>query len=473
MVLVLSGVGITAATLMSLTRSTHGIRPQMTQPVARGELVVTVTEQGTLESSDNTEIKCKVRGSNTVIWVVESGTVVNPGDELVRLDTLSIEEEISERVKYAHLSKSGAERSKANVARAKLAISEYEEGRYVSQLSTLQKDLAVAESTLRTAQNMLSHTQMMAENGYVSDLILEEREFAVTRAKLNVEYIKTEIEVLQQFTKAEQLERLQGDLRAAVAQYEAEKERAFADALRRDRALAEYEQCVITAERSGIVIHPTGKAWENRPEIEEGATVHKDQVLLLMPDLTKMQVKVGIHESIIERVRPGLPARITLPERSLDGEVESVAAVTRPAGWWTGNVVKYDTIVRLPSTPGLKPGMTAEVEVVLARHEDVLMIPVTAVVDAPAGRFCWVVTREGVEKRQLQLGDSNEMFLAVESGVAEGEEIVLDPIAELEEARLLAASLVDAAESDVESPGAANAGDRSSSDLGDESLNVE
>ena len=49
-----------------------------------------------------------------------------------------------------------------------------------------------------------------------------------------------------------------------------------------------------------------------------------------------MQVKVGIHESMIEKVRPGLRAIVTLPDRTLEAEVTSVASVTRPAGWWTG-----------------------------------------------------------------------------------------------------------------------------------------
>ncbi len=88
-----------------------------------------------------------------------------------------------------------------------------------------------------------------------------------------------------------------------------------------------------------------------------------------MPDLSQMQVKVGIHESIIDRIKPGLSARVTLPDKTLDGEISSVASVTRPAGWWTGNVVKYDTIIKLPSVPGLKPGMSADVEVILDRHE--------------------------------------------------------------------------------------------------------
>ncbi len=119
--------------------------PKLTHTVTRGELKVSVTEQGVLESSENTEVKCGVRGANTVIWVIENGSQVKKGDVLVRLDTLAIEDAINERTKYAHWSKSGAESSKAQVARAKLAVNEYLEGRYVTQLMTLEKDLAIAE----------------------------------------------------------------------------------------------------------------------------------------------------------------------------------------------------------------------------------------------------------------------------------------------------------------------------------------
>ena len=60
-----------------------------------------------------------------------------------------------------------------------------------------------------------------------------------------------------------------------------------------------------------------------------------------------MQIKLGIHESVIDRVKPGLKAIVTLPDRTLEANVSEVASVTRPAGWWTGNVVKYDTIIEL------------------------------------------------------------------------------------------------------------------------------
>jgi multidrug efflux pump subunit AcrA (membrane-fusion protein) len=433
-----------ATALISGDDSSREIRPELTHTITRGDLIVTVTEQGTIESADNTEIKCRVRGQNTIIWVVESGSMVKPGDELVRLDTLAIEDAIAERTKYSHWSRSSAERSSADVARAELAISEYLEGRYRSQLMTMEKDLTISKSNLLTAQNMLAHAEMMAKRGYVSGLEVEEKKFAVTQAELNVEVKKTQIEVLKNFTKAMELETLKGNLNAAKARNAADEERAQMDEARRVLAVEELECCVIKAERSGLVIYPVAEKWKKVPEIEEGATVHRDQTLLLMPDLSKMQVKVGIHESIVKRIKPGMTARITLPDKTLDGEVSSVAAVTRPAGWWTGNVVKYDTIVKLPSVEGLKPGMSAEVEVVLARYENVLTIPVTGVLETTQGDFCWIKTAEGAkERRSLQLGDTNDNFIVVKSGLEEGEKIILDPLASIEEAQTLALKPID------------------------------
>jgi len=117
------------------------------------------------------------------------------------------------------------------------------------------------------------------------------------------------------------------------------------------------ERMTAVHERDGIVIHPTAEAWKEAPEIEEGATVHKNQVLLLMPDMSQMQVKIGIHESLVDRVDEGKTARVKLRDEVIDATVSSVSLAARPAGWWSGSVVKYDTIIRLPTMVGLKPGM--------------------------------------------------------------------------------------------------------------------
>ncbi len=436
--------------MISSAMSSPEAGPGLTYVISRGDLLVTVIEQGNLESSENTEIKCKVRGLNTVIWVIESGTIVKAGDELVRIETLFIEEQIDERTKYAHWSRSAAEHSKARLATAKLAVSEYEQGRYIAELLNLEKELVIAESQLGSKRNMLVHARLMKESSYKSELEVEERKFAVDQAKLWLSLKQTEIEVLKRFTAAEELGTLNGDLTAVEATHEANVERAMADASRRDRALAEIEHCVVRAERSGLVIHPSAARWRNAPEIAEGLNVYKDQVMLLMPDLTKMQVKIGIHESIVDTVEPGLTARVTLPDRTIDGTVASVASVTRPKSWWTGNAVKYDTIIDLPSIEGLRPGTSAEVEVLIARHTDVLKIPVAAVVETDAGNFCWLKAGQRTERRSIELGDSNGVFTVVKKGLKEGDEVVLNPTV-LEELAAASNSLEDAKPLDAES----------------------
>ncbi|MEM8669078.1 MAG: hypothetical protein AAGG48_16265 [Planctomycetota bacterium] len=420
---------------------------RLTHRVERGALQVTVTEQGVLESSDNTEIKCKVRGQNTVIWVIENGSQVQKGDVLCRLDTLEIEDAINERTKYAHWSQSGAENSQAQVARAKLALDEYLEGRFVTQLLTLEKDLAIAESNLRTAQNMLDHDRRMSEKNYRSQLDVEQREFALRQAKQNLQAIKTRIEVLKTYDKEIELETLNGNLKAVEATHAANVERAQLDAERRDIALEELEHCIIRADKSGLVIFPSAAAWKDTPDIAEGATVHKTQTLLLMPDLSKMQVKVGVHESVVDRVTGGLEAKVSLPDLELDGAVDSVAAVASPSGWWNGDIVKYDCIVKLPSITGLKPGMSAEVEIVIADYDDVLLIPVSSVLETESETLCWVISDGEATKRVIEIGDSNDVFLIVEDGLEAGDEVLLNPLA-LPEAQREARKTLKGSQSD-------------------------
>jgi len=394
-----------------------------------------VTEQGTLESSNNTEVKCKVRGYNTVIWVIEGGTEVKEGDELVRLDTKRIEDAISLQTTNAHTARATLAQSEAAVARAKIAIPAYLEGSYQTQLKSFERALKIAETNLATAQKTLDHTRLMFKRGYVTELEVEGNAFTVKQAQLELDVIQTEIDVLNKYTMEMQLETLRGNLTANESKLEADKAGLEMDEGRLALAEKELEACVIKAPRSGLVIHPSAAAWKDTPDIAKGANVRKDQVLLLMPDLSQMQVKVGIHESIVDRIKPGQAARVTLPDQTIDGEVSSVSSVTKPAGWWTGNVVKYDTIIELPSVDGLKPGMSAEVEVVMDRHEDVLMIPVAAVVETAEGDFCWVKTAEGVKRRSLVLGDTDDSFIVVTAGLKEGDEVVLNPLAFIDEAQ--------------------------------------
>lgn len=420
--------------LDSIAEAKQMVLPTMVHRVERGDLRATLTEQGTLESANNTQIKCRVRGASTVNWVIESGTVVQEGDELVRLENKQIEDFLHERTKYAFLSRDAAIGFRAQATRAGLAISEYLEGRFPTQLMTLEKDLAVAEESLRTAMNMHKHAKTMHERGYVSELELEQRKFAVTEAKLSAEIVRNSIDVLKRFTKEEELITLRGNWESAKAAAHGHEEVLRMDETRIALAKKEIERSVIRAARGGLVIYPEGEEWKDAPDIAEGATVHKDQVLLLMPDLSKMQVRVGIYESMADEIKPGMKATVRVPGKTIVGQVSSVASAAQPAAWWTGNIVKYDAIIELPTVEGLKPGMSAEVGITLAEHRDVLTIPIAAVVDTDDGSYCWVGTIEQAQRRAVVLGDSNDKAIVVRSGLQEGERVVLYPASHFQDA---------------------------------------
>lgn len=444
--LLLIGVGFGIVYVASTTAKSG---PNLTHTIGRNDLTVTVTEQGTLESSDNTEIKCKVRGYSTVTWVIPGGTQVEPGDELVRLDTKRIEDAIRLHTTDTYTAQATLERSKANVAQAEIAEEAYLQGSYKTKRQTFERDIKVKQRNLEIAKKMLANSKSMFNRGYVSELEVEGNEFTVTQAKLELEVAQTQLDVLEKYTKQMELETIRGNLKASKSKLQADESGLAMDSGRKAKAESELKDCVIVAPRKGLVIYPSAAAWKDTPDVTEGATVRKDQVLLLMPDLEKMQVKVGIHESMIDRVKVGMIARVTLSEMVLEGRVGKVAAVAQPAGWWTGNVVKYDVIVDIPSAPGLKPGMSAEVEVLLAEYQNEITIPVAAIVETEFDNLCWVKTEESLERRSLQLGDGNDVFVIVEAGLQPGDEVVLNPRAFIEEAKNEILGTFSESESDV------------------------
>ena len=426
--LLLGGLAYGATKLTPAMSSTDA-KKMVTHEVQEGDLVVSITEQGKLESSQNAEIKCRVKGGSTVLWVIESGTRVKPGDEIVRLDTSTIEDNIStQKITYetALANKATAE---SDVAVARIGIEEYLEGTFRSLQTTAKKDVVIAESNLKSAKNALEHAEKMFRKGYSSKLDLEAQHDAVEHAQLELDVKKTDLDALEKFTKAKELETLKGLLKIAEARNAAEGASLELEEARLKRAEDQLKNCVILAEREGLVLYPNAAEWKEQPDIEEGASVREDQVLLIMPNLSDMQVKVGIHESKVDRLRVGMPCRIQLQDGGyVDGEVAEIASISKGGGWWTGNMVNYDTVVKVDEAEKLKPGMSVSVEVFLAKHKEVLTVPVAAVLELDDVFYCWVDNgTQEPEKREVQVGDSNDTYIVVEDGLAVGDQVVLNP----------------------------------------------
>ncbi|WP_182864870.1 efflux RND transporter periplasmic adaptor subunit [Stieleria mannarensis] len=437
----------------------------LTHRVSRGKLQVTVTENGTVESSNNEEIKCMVKGGSTVLWVIETGSMVQPGDELVRLDTSLIEDNIlAQEIIYenALANKITAE---SDVAVAEKSITEYLEGTFVEERGTIEKEIFDAEQALKQAELSYESNLRMAAKGLIKPLQLQGEKFAVESARKALELKQTKLMALEKYKKQKELQTLQSDLRAAKARLASFDASLRLEQARLEREKEQLKNCTITAEIGGMVIFPSMADWKSTPDIEEGAVVREQQTLLVIPDVSQMQVKVGIHESKVDRLKVGMPAKIELQDVRLVGEVSEIAEVTKPAGWWTGNLVKYDTIIKLQQHEGLKPGMSAIVDVVLADHQDVLTVPVASIVEIDGQFFCWVEERGRVTRRLVRLGDTNDEFTIVTAGLSEGEKVVLDPLAYVDEAQRQAMGPAKTATQDAEQGGAAAEKDAKTEDV--------
>jgi multidrug efflux pump subunit AcrA (membrane-fusion protein) len=125
-------------------------------------------------------------------------------------------------------------------------------------------------------------------------------------------------------------------------------------------------------------------------------------------------------------------ARIRVQGRDFEGAVASVA--NRPQSNWMSTAKKYIVQVRIDGEPGdLRPGFTAEVEIIVAQLEDVIAVPVAAVAEQRGKFFCGVRAGETVERREVTLGQGNDKLIEITDGLLEGDVVVLNPRAAIGE----------------------------------------
>ena len=282
------------------------------------------------------------------------------------------------------------------------------------------------------------------------ELNVDGKQFAVNQQE-------ADLRVLEKFTKNRKLVELQAKAEDADRELErvkksqaAASEKAATDVKSAERTAtlekgqlerleAQLEKCIVTAPQEGILIYANLRPWDESSRIRQGGQVHYQQPIFKLPDLNQMQVKLKVHESMVKRVMRDQVATMqvdALPNHILHGKVVSVASVAESDSWRGNSVKEYETIVSiddLPRDAGLRPGMTAEVKVLIKTLENVLSVPVQAVTEWGDHHVCYVVSSLGIDRRAVKVGDSNEQRIQIVAGLEEGERVALD-------ARLRAAS---------------------------------
>jgi len=133
-----------------------------------------------------------------------------------------------------------------------------------------------------------------------------------------------------------------------------------------------------------------------------------------------------VDEIDILKVAQGQPATIAVdafPNKTFTGKVQFIS----PFGALSGSVVKFTVFIALdPSDVTLRGGLTATATVTAASAKNVLLVPVSVILNTRGGSFVMVEnTQTGKpERRRITLGVQNTEYAEIQSGLQEGEKIV-------------------------------------------------
>ena len=260
---------------------------------------------------------------------------------------------------------------------------------------------------------------------------------ALELAKLNA--TRTQALVAKQNSSQQDLDQAMANLHQAEANVKI-KQGAL------DKAKADLDHCTITSPVDGEVISRSVDVGQT-----VAASLQAPVIFMIANDLTKMQIDSNVAEADVGVVAVGQAVDFTVdafPARTFHGKVVQV----RNAPITVQNVVTYDTVISV-SNPDLKlkPGMTANVSVMIAHRDDVLQIKNAALryrpADAaatprqakasfppnarvPAGRerrserTVYVLSGDRPKPVQIKTGISDGAVTEVLEGLSEGDQVV-------------------------------------------------
>jgi len=465
--------------------------------VTEADLPIVVTERGNLESQLETAIRCDVESSsfdrNTqgtqIIFIVPNGSAVNEGDLLVELDSAAIRNQldsqqlaydraisqlIQAKAKYQNqLTQNETAEAEAalKVKLAELDLEMYkddESGTFKLAMEDIERQIEEAKNTILESQAALelqktekAGIEALFKLGYRGRSDLDQSRYSYLQAEdklarsvnllINYQGNRKRLETYEQqmqllslngvlATVQRNLEQVKIDNeskkeQANAAKIEAEKAEAK-EKERLDKLTEQLELCKIYAPHSGMAVYARENSrYSSDAEIAEGVTVRQRQKILSLPDLSRMRVKTQVHEAVLDQVRVGLPVTVKIdafPNRIYQGVVEQVAVV--PSSSYYTTVKTYDCSIRIEElVEQLKPGMTAVVDIHVERLKNILAVPVQAIVQMDGSTWCYVQTEHGIERRDVELGRTNDKFVHVTKGLKSGEQIILNPMSIIKE----------------------------------------
>jgi HlyD family secretion protein len=289
----------------------------MTAPITRGDVIDTVGATGTLQAVTTVQVGSQVSGN--IQWLgADFNSIVRKGQVIARLDPSLFDAQLQQ--------------ARANLMQAR------------ANLTKSQSDLERSKVQLTDAQQKYTRAKELAGRSLLPQSDLDSAKIAVDTA---------------QATLASQ--------QATVAQTQAAVNQSQASV---NQNQVNVDHTIIAAPIDGIVTQRSVDVGQT-----VAASMQAPTLFVIAADLTKMQVNANIDEADVGRIRPGQHVTFRVdayPTETFEGTVSQI----RLQPVVVQNVTTYGTVIDVPNAQlKLKPGMTANVKVEIAKRIDVLRVP--------------------------------------------------------------------------------------------------
>lgn len=316
-----------------------------TTPVERGELLSTISATGTLNAVVTVQVGTQVSGTIQQL-LVDFNSPVKKGMLIARIDPATFEAKVNQ-------ARADLENSRASVLNQRAAVAKARADLVNAKANVVRQEVALRDAKIK----LDSRVRLFGEGG----ISQEERDSAQAAYDSAV----AQLEASQANVNSAQaaLEVTQAQLAAAEAQVR-QKQASL------DLAQVDLRNTLIRAPVDGVVVSRNVDVGQT-----VAASLQAPTLFLIAQDLTKMQVDTNVDEADIGRVALEQETTFTVdsyPGQTFRGRVMQI----RQAPQVVQNVVTYNTVVAVANPDlRLKPGMTANVKLLVARRENALLVP--------------------------------------------------------------------------------------------------
>lgn len=438
--------------------------------VRRGELTVTLVENGTLVAKESRSVDKQTRSSSKITFLAEEGAFVQENEVVARLDATQQEEQLEQREMEILQAQADLDTAQTNleiqvtdnqasiekagneVERSTQELKRYVEGEAPKERRELLVAISEAETNHTRAKKKHEDSQRLLAQEFITALEAEEDEIAWKRAEVQLESARKNLDMFEVYTLpmstkekevavADADRELENSGKRATSnlrqrEVAVEQHRARLDKLgkQKEELIDEINKMELVAPSPGIVIYGDPREPWERENIRVGSEIWGRTTIITLPDLRVMEVKLRIHEADISKVVVGQQAKVTMdtyPGLVLDGTVTRIASIATGDNRWDDDpeVKKFDVEITLQSEGvdvELKPGVSAKAEVFIESKPDVLYVPIQCVVLEEGRHLAYVVGADGKPQATLVTpGLSNQNWVEIREGLSEGLQVLL------------------------------------------------